>query len=218
MKFFFFWFVLFIGIELSSADTCSTINDCPIGVQSCLSGTCDYCSKNSDCSSQHSKRKTCRGFFGLEFCVECLTNDQCTEGKTCVQSIANWAFLCAMPCSSPTDDCGPDAQCIAVSSTAFYCLSCETDSDCKNWSGGDPSSTCSTGLCSPTSLSCGQHGHCISVTMSACINRVCSPCTSSSHCAHLPGTPVCDNGVRVQCADHSDCPSGALAKCSANVV
>lgn len=211
MRNFLFSIILVIKVTITYQVYCTTPNNCNYPYLACVSGQCNYWSSSADCKS-HGVRKNAVTISSKNICVQCSTNAGCKAGQSCVTT--NMIYLCGSNCNSPTANCGAGSQCIWVSSQ-YYCLACEIDADCRNWS-GNSGSTCSGGICSPAFLSCGQTSDCPYASSAECSGSVCSPCTSSSSCTHLSSTPLCSSGVCVQCMADTDCPSITAAHCSGN--
>ena len=217
MIFHIFCMLSLIGIVSS----CTSPNDCLMGYYVCRNdGQCGACSSDTQCDEQHLERKTCVVTAnGNPHCVQCLTNSNCDAGQSCV--VDRHTYLCATSCTSPTDTCTSNSQCIFIRTDGgesasvgnFYCLSCENDGDCKLWSNSS-TSTCTAGVCSPAFVSCRKDTDCMSLTASDCSHWVCRPCSSNDHCSRFSATPFCDSGTCVQCLTDSDCPSETAAKCS----
>ena len=149
------------------------------------------CDIFNPCKPQHPVRKNCVGELFYRYCSQCNEEGKCGGDQTCITS--NDLYLCGTKVYSSTATCPKKTQAIWTNSD-FYCLSCDIDNDCRDWS-NNPNSKCSNGICSPAFLSCGEDKHCLNANAAECRNKVCSPCTSASSCSHL------STGVSLLCID-----------------
>ncbi len=110
------------------------------------------------------------------------------------------------------DQGGADAGCAACPTEAPYCddgscVTCIQDAQCGR-------GVCIQRVCED----CRSDGDCEQPDAARCSEQACVACETSAHCAHLDATPLCDQGLCVECIgdDSSACgnaPTGAPYVC-----
>ena len=219
-----YWFLIFFTITLILSNSsavcpgdpgcsCSDVSDCITGTY-CSSGTCARCTKDDDCTMQHSVRGKCDS---SDHCTQCLTDADCPSGTTCQ---TDYPHLCGSNsgCSSDSDCPTDRPNCVNTADwggTGKYCFACEIDRDCKVWKGSSLP-YCVGGTCKE----CKYNSDCDSVSASACVSNACTPCTTSTDCSRFSTTPICKSpgaaGQCVECVTDSDCFSPAASRCLSN--
>ncbi len=173
----------------------------------CASGACSTCSVNSDCTTGTHGGVVCDSATGA--CgAACSTSADCATGNWCDNPTGGFAGVCSpkIPNGQPLPT---DAATCTLVNAALACVSgvCDGNGNVCGVSAGDSGCTqdsqCVTGVC--ITGTGGNAGKCLS-------------CNSSTDCANLNGTAVCNTitNLCVQCNAFSDC-SGATPVCSNNV-
>lgn len=188
---------------------CLTSAECTgnFGASRCgAEGRCAPCSSDNDCSLVGNERNSCLLLDGgNNRCVECIDNDQCTNGEVCGTDDSGDAYEC-VECSSSADCTNPAAS----RCEANQCVACQVDDDCNGIdttpgaSGGLALSVCDAGACVECTGfrfdSCADgRNACDSATRQCTTFPVdsagrCDTCVSDAHCA-VDGTSFCARQV-----------------------
>ena len=179
---------------------CLTTNDCAAGVCDEPANACVECVTAADCAAG-----VCDPMANV--CVQCLLDADCNNGvcdpatASCVGCLTD-ADCNAGVCDQATDTCvecltSADCNGGVCDPTANLCVQCLADTDC-------PNQVCDQNTC----VDCARDADCPDAAASQCQNNVCVGCTDSTHCAHLPGTGVCDAGTCVECTGLDDSACG----------
>lgn len=182
---------------------CNQNSDCERG-KACSNNACVTCSSNDSCAGNscnccpEGTRCAAPSPGAPPSCVECTTDSQCAEGKTC--DPVDGRCVDKIPECNTSERCG--ASCVKCPSDRPFCFDGQVCVACRN------------------DLECGEGQFCLS--------GECSACTSDRHCGlnceacgkpdpanpNAPLKPFClTNGspatsACVGCRDNADCPGG----------
>ncbi len=206
--------------------TCRNRSDCTLGMH-CLqnTGRCVDCLVDQDCSEGVCKSdytcgsrdtpppppptgcttaqcattgKVCETLSGQ--CVECLSNDQCTGGKTCIQYQCIATSIETIACSASNNPCTAAGK--ICDFNRGVCTTCSVSGDC------GPGKTCSFGVCT-NSAGCSSQNDCGG---QACYQGTCTSCTRDLQC-QSGNRPLCDSNtglcIDAQCTSATHCSAGA---------
>ncbi|MCA3014448.1 MAG: hypothetical protein INH41_18855, partial [Myxococcaceae bacterium] len=151
------------------------------------------CQASSDCSEEG--RTVCSP--ELLRCVECVTDEHCGVGQTCIGG------LCGPGCRDERGACELGQYC----KPGAACVECVTDAHC------GPGRLCRADACVPGCSA--QHPVCPSgLTCDASAGR-CVQCTTNAQCT-TPGLPICNPATNtcVGCASNGDCTAPGAPVCN----
>lgn len=197
------------GVCVGLSTVCGATNPCPSG-QSCCGGACSEtacCAVDQDCvdgwcddgSCTPGARPRCSGGVPCEDgsclsiigqCVECLSGDECPEGRVCTL-----AYQCELPGSCRPEACAAQGQ--ICDPESGNCRPCISRIEC-----GDRA--CIAGSCQTCSApeDCGTSRTCVS---GRCVNAPGAPCETTTQCTD--GLVCAPDNTCDACQLDSECPS-----------
>ena len=210
----------------SSGVCVQCVNDehCPTPAAArCEDDICTTCTADSQCNSRSWSKPFCSGGA----CVECLSINDCTDGKICSSGVCTSctnSIQCTNPAASVCSPLGKCVECVNHSGCpdaekakclSNTCVPCTDSTSCDRFPITKLCSTSLGGRC----VECDADSDCSDPEQAECDTNTntCIACTDSIHCAHLAPEKVCKlSGLCVECVNDSDCPDTAKAKCSSN--
>jgi hypothetical protein len=191
------------GGRIDAGDAGACGGPCPTAKPVCVSGHCEECGVDDDCTQAGQGR--CEP--NLHACVQCLGDGDCMDAS---KPRCDTARNQCVPCLA-NDDCPDDAPVC----TDDQCGACAGDTPCM---GRTDREHCDT------TTSSGTHGQCVQCLSSAdcptpaapeCASRHCGACTGDTACTGRTGTEVCElastSTLAGQCVQ---CTAGKRTACS----
>ena len=194
-----------------------TTNDYPV----CTNGICMRCESDPDCYDNFPYDSCLEPSSGLNKCVQCLTNYDCSteNSETC-----NSTNFCTGPACNQTEYNNTQCSAAKPNCVSINCRACYSDTDCFFWYWEFRNYlTCSaSALCVATTPACTTNANCppeypvceLFLPLNA---NHCFGCSWDGDCSQFPSYPYCsyaNNYSCVECLNSTNCTNPAYPVCN----